>query len=350
MLECLLPCGPTPTRTAKGIDVSTSRRDLLKAALATAAAGWSFRSWASPGNWPGDYDRVVLLSDTHISKSWDDTESHLESAVEFIRELPIEFGRLATSLVAVVGDASRAHGLNADYEMLQAITKPIRQDPPPVFRVLPGVTDHRGNLDDRFLTFTPHDLWRGIEHLGLASCDWYLLDSLRRTGERVGEIGPEQLARLDKMLAEEPDRPACVVLHHPPLPPPADGAAEALRGSEEAKAGRGDAPATRRWPRADAEHGPPSALPLADGPALMELLLGHTRVKAVFHGGLHAWGHREVDGLHVVSLPATSYVFDPDEALGFVIVEPGPDLIEVTRYGFVLQKPEKLETVRLVWR
>ena len=54
-----------------------------------------------------------------------------------------------------------------------------------------------------------------------------------------------------------------------------------------------------------------------------------TQVKAVFFGHTHVWNVREIDGIHMINLPAVGYRFLPKQPLGWVVFRPEPDGAEI---------------------
>jgi 3',5'-cyclic AMP phosphodiesterase CpdA len=116
-------------------------------------------------------------------------------------------------LIVITGDLTD-HGTPDEYAALREI---LRGYPLPVFLAA-------GNHDD------PAALrgeFAGTPQLAGGDATYYTVDA---GGARLivldswipqspgGRLGDEQLAWLDKTLAQEPDRPTLVALHHPPLP------------------------------------------------------------------------------------------------------------------------------------
>jgi 3',5'-cyclic AMP phosphodiesterase CpdA len=113
-------------------------------------------------------------------------------------------------------------------------------------------------------------------------CDWYLLDSLDVTNKTPGTLGAEQLDWLERSLKAAPERPALVMVHHNPQPP-----------------------------------GFGRVLGLTDTEPFLALLLEHRQVKALFFGHTHVASTREIEGLHLVNLPACAYRFSADQPTGW---------------------------------
>lgn len=98
-----------------------------------------------------------------------------------------------------------------------------------------------------------------------------MLDSLV-PGKPYGLLGPDQLAWLDRTLAQRPDVPALVCLHHPPI-----------------------------------AHGTPylDAMRLADGPELAEVVARHPQVARVLSGHVHRSTAALFAGTLAFSAPST---------------------------------------------
>lgn len=93
-----------------------------------------------------------------------------------------------------------------------------------------------------------------------------------------GTLGEEQRAWLAKALDDHPDKPALIVTHHNPR----------LGG--------------------DPVHFPGG---LTDSEELWKLLVPRKQVKAYIHGHIHDRTYAKHEGIHILNMPATSYVADP---------------------------------------
>ena len=152
----------------------------------------------------------VQLSDPHIVEPgrWCngavDTATHLREAVAFV-------GRLhpAPDLVLLTGDLTN-DGTPAQVEHLAELLDPLV---PPV-RLLPGNHDDPVALHERF----GDQPWRDGRMDGVVEGPVRVvtLDSTI-PGEPGGTLHPDQLAWLEATLADAPDRPTLLALHHPPF-------------------------------------------------------------------------------------------------------------------------------------
>lgn len=121
--------------------------------------------------------------------------------------------------------------------------------------VIPGNHDDRAGFRAAFVGFTgveqhPDYVQYTIDDLPVRLI---MLDSVV-PGAHYGELGGDRLGWLDATLAEQPDRPTVIVLHHPPIRcglPPAD------------------------------------RIMLRDGPALAEVVARHKQVERILCGHHH---------------------------------------------------------------
>ena len=279
-----------------------SRRRLLgvgaAAALGAAAPGRGARASAVRR---AAADRVCLLSDPHVAAApgrrllGASLTPNLERAVGRVLRGP------RPDAVVIAGDCAVDHGKPGDYRQLARLLDPLRRAGLAP-HLTPGNHDDRTALAAAFPGATrdaPGDA-PGGRRLRLPRSDWYLLDSLRETDETPGELGEAQLNWLAAGLDANPDRPAVLVVHHPP-------------GTRRDPGGRG--------------------VGLDDGRRLLGLLASRPQAKALFHGHLHRMTRWTHGGLHVVGLPATSYAFRPLVFRGHVGVEVGLNHLVVERFA-----------------
>jgi 3',5'-cyclic AMP phosphodiesterase CpdA len=253
-----------------------SRRSFLQGTLAAGAGVMLTGAAGSPQSGKADPHRFALLSDTHIPKSAD-VAAHGVNMTENLRQVVAELLALETQPAATLisGDCAYLHGLPEDYANLLTLIKPLREAGQPLHLVL-GNHDHR----ERILKALPAGDApqsplpdRRVEVIESPRANWFLLDSLMTTNRTPGMLGEQQLGWLADELDRRDDRPALVVVHHNPD--------------------------TREKPSG-----------LTDTAALMDVVAPRQHVQAVIFGHTHAWSHVvRNDGLHLVNLPPTGYVF-----------------------------------------
>lgn len=157
---------------------------------------------------------IAQITDFHVNatgkwiKGVHDPVANLERCVQQLHGLP-----RTPDLVLATGDLVDA-GEEAEYGLVKEILNELRV---PLF-LIPGNHDARGPLRAVF------DEHRYLPPLGemphYVIEDWPLrligLDTLR-PGDNGGELGPAGRDWLSRCLAQAPERPTLVFMHHPPF-------------------------------------------------------------------------------------------------------------------------------------
>lgn len=214
---------------------------------------------------------LAQLSDLHIGATTEgvDPLARLETVVEAVRGLPN-----CVDAVLVSGDLSD-DGSEESYRLARPL---LDRFDCPVY-VLPGNHDNRARLRATFglpgVGDQPIDYTAEVGELRLV-----LLDS-NVPGQDPGRFGPRDLAWLDEMLGEEPERPTLLAVHHTPL-------ATGLPG----------------W---DAINLDPS-----EREALAGVVACHPQLRAIVGGHLHRIAAGSLAGCPVLSAPSTYLQALPD--------------------------------------
>jgi 3',5'-cyclic AMP phosphodiesterase CpdA len=240
-----------------------------------------------PGAWPVI---VAQISDLHIKRHGKlaygvvDTAAALERSVAALNRLNPQ-----PDLVLATGDLVD-EGSEEEYGRLRDILSPLRM---PVF-ALPGNHDERGALRQAFPTLA------GDGFVQYTIEDWPVRIVVADTvipGETGGTLCRERLAWLDARLAEQPDRPTIVALHHPPI--------------------RTGLPLMDR-------------LGMDDAAPLDALLRRHGQVERVVAGHVHRPIQARFGGTVVSICPSTAHQLNlelrPDATPGFVLEPAGYQL------------------------
>jgi Icc protein len=231
---------------------------------------------------------LVQLSDCHVGADWGDGDAvlRLAAAVDAV-------GALQTSPAAVLlsGDVVD-HGAAAEYEQARDLLAPLAAP----LHVLPGNHDDRAELRRCFGLPGAGD--EPVQYaVDLGPLRLVVADT-QRPGDERGELDAARLSWLDSTLAEAPDMPTLLALHHPPI--------------------------TTGVPAFD-EVG----LPAPDRHAFAEIVAAHPQVLRILAGHLHCAVAGDVAGRTVLAAPST-YVqarLDPgteeivlsDEPRGFAV-------------------------------
>lgn len=304
------------------------RREALRLMLGTAAGlslGLPALAGASAlprletgGHNAREPDRLALLSDPHIhgradKRFWGaDLSGNLTEAIGRVLDGP------RPTAVLINGDCALNDGGVEAYAQFHRTLHPLRDAGLPMHCTL-GNHDDREHFYDVFAEAFPQAgmaLRKCMDVVHTPRADWYLLDSLRKTDETPGELGQLQLIWLQEQLDAQPTRAAVIVVHHPP---------------EENPDGRG-------------------GVGLDDSEKLMRMLRPRRQVKALIHGHLHRFEFRRDGDLPVVGLPATSYVLNPGQAVGYVDATLDDRELRLSLRCIAGRRKREGETMRLALR
>lgn len=213
---------------------------------------------------------IAQLSDPHVTVPGQrayglvDTHAALERAVAHVLDL-----QPRPDVVLLTGDLVYAERTE-EYAALRAALAPL---PMPLYAI-PGNHDDRAGVrsafgPDGYLPAAGAFLHYVVESLPLRLI---ALDT-QRTGHIGGELCGRRLAWLSARLAEAPQRPTLLMMHHPPMP--------------------SGMPTDR--------HGFPGA------EALGALLEGHRQVQRIVCGHLHRTVHAQWHDVPVTVCPATAH-------------------------------------------
>jgi len=232
--------------------------------------------------------------------------------------------------VIVNGDVAYHEGLPADYATALAAMKPLREAGLPVHWAL-GNHDDRTNIakaaepDD---TLVPELADHRVMVLPTPRANIFVMDTLYETNQAPGRLGPEQLTWLSAALDRHTDLPAIVFVHHNPFLP---------------------------TPAAVAQASAPNAKPLVntgllDTQELLKVLLPRKDVKACIYGHTHRYNHRDIEGLHLVNLPATGYLFAKGPPLGWMDMLVGIAGARLQLHCLDPKHPLQNDVLDLKWR
>lgn len=298
-----------------------NRRRLLRGALAAAAAATLPRSLFAADRNPHS---IALLADTHIHS--DPTKVHggvtlTANLKQTVRELLAHASDASSAIV--LGDCAFGDGRLGDYMQFAKVIEPLRTAGWPLHLAL-------GNHDDREVFLNaglspraepasePMQVAHKLVHvLPGERANWFILDSLMKVNVVTGELGNEQIAWLGNKLDQHRDKPAIIGVHHPPqfdLRP-------------------GETPGG-----------------IKDTAEFFDCLRARSHVKAVVFGHTHRWGIGERDGIHLINLPPTAYVFEPGRPNGWVEMKLAIDGAVFTLHTLDAKHPANGEEKRLTWR
>jgi len=304
-----------------------TRREFLSRS-AGAGAVLVLSGWAGGEADPkrkADPNRFALLSDTHVAA---DPKAVLRrvNMTDHFRKAAEEAAALKVRPAAAIfgGDLALLKGLPSDYRQFAPILKRLTDAGLAVHLAL-GNHDHRKNFHT---VLAEHKAAKAVlagRHVSVVESprvNWFLLDSLEATNVTPGRLGAEQLAWLAKALDARKDKPAIVLAHHDPHKPPPPQPGKPKRKMNG----------------------------LRDVDALFELLAPRRHVKAYVYGHRHRWWHGKHDGLHLVDIPAVSYVFGKGQPSGWLLADARPDGMDLELRCIDTKHKAHGQKVRLDWR
>lgn len=302
-----------------------SRRRFLAGTLA-AGAGLLVprRLWAEqPAT---DPNRFALLADIHISAQRNREARGINLVDHFVRVRDeVLTLRPRPAAVIVAGDCAFNDGQAGDYAVVRELTEPLRQAGLTPWLMM-GNHDRREKLWQAFPELKSRDQGlRPDKHVLLIEsphANWFLLDSMDGAGAVAGRMGEAQLQWLAKALDARPDKPALIVAHHYP---------------ETNKPGAGG-------PK------PAKSSALLDTEAFFQVIAPRKQVKAYIFGHSHRWVTGTLQGLHMVNLPTTAYVFDKKQPSGWIDAQVRPDGIALRLNALDHEHPEHGKKLDLAWR
>ena len=214
----------------------------------------------------------------------------------------------------MAGDTAFREGLSGDYAVLLDLAKPIRTAGMPLHLAL-GNHDQRDNFRKAIARAEPKQersplADKCVAVLETPRVNWFLLDSLDKTNVTAGLLGKAQLEWLARALDARASKPAIVLAHHYLF----------LPGG------------------------------LEDSDALLDVLVPRRQVKAYVFGHSHAWKHTTWQGIHLLNLPAVSWVFDNSQPHGWVDLTLTTSGATVVLHALDKKHPKNGERLDLKWR
>ena len=223
--------------------------------------------------------RMALLSDIHIAADPNDSYRGFYPTQNLRRVLQqVSESHFDTMLIN--GDLARLEGRPADYSAIASHLEPVVEKLPLLITL--------GNHDDRKSARNGITGFRGavqpvekklVMTFDTGAVNLILLDSLMATNVAAGQLGHSQREWL-KQEVHSLTKPTVIFVHHN-LDPNDDNA-------------------------------------LVDAKALLDIVRPASSIKAIVFGHTHAWNHTQMDGIHLVNVPAVAYNFEDAEPIGWV--------------------------------
>ncbi len=304
-----------------------TRRELLAQSL-SASAGLAALSLlpgsllAEEAGKKRDTANWLLWSDPHIDRNRmrDNRGTGFYMYKNFITATKevIEKKKNAAGIF-INGDCANQYGLVPDYKVLAELLEPLSKAGFPIHMTM-GNHDSRGRflkvLKEQLPNTNPR-VGRRVGVVEAKDANWFLLDTLKTLNGTPGAMGKKQLAWLQEELDKRKEKPAIIMLHHNPK-----------TGKDKKFDGWG----------------------LIDTEDLFEAVKPRKHVKAMIFGHTHHWGLDQVDGIHLINLPALGRIFQKDEPLGWVDATLRPDGMTVELRALDTEHKAHGEKHDLKWR
>jgi len=255
--------------------------------------------------------RWALLSDTHIPADPAD-EYRGFKPFENMKKVVAEVAAAKPQGALICGDVARLKGLAGDYANVKTLIEPLTATMP-VALVL-------GNHDDRqncLAVFgesqkgTQPVKQKHVMVVESTAARFIVLDSNVAPNSTPGFLGKAQRTWLSEFLQSASDLPTVVFVHH--TLDDGDGS-------------------------------------LMDAPRLFDVVKDQKKVKAIVFGHSHHYGYEQMQGIHLINLPATGYNFNDTEPVGWVdtVVTKAGGSFTLRAFGGNRQRDGKVVT--LPWR
>jgi 3',5'-cyclic AMP phosphodiesterase CpdA len=157
---------------------------------------------------------IAQISDPHISLGDDPADSRdnatlqLQRAVDHLMQLPAP-----PDVVVITGDCVNG-GSMPEYQRFRALLQPLTM---PVY-VIPGNHDDRVQLQALFGPQGSAPLAGFVQYVVDTGPVRLVALDTNVPGKGEGYLCAERLAWLEQRLAEAPERPTLIFMHHPPFP------------------------------------------------------------------------------------------------------------------------------------
>lgn len=283
-----------------------SRRQFMQTVIGGAAA-YS----VMPSNAAGETSKWVWMSDTHIPQNKPDGYRGFDPQDNLTKAVPQILSAKPDGVV-ISGDLARLEGFEGDYAMLKQIAKPML-DELPVGMAL-GNHDDRANFTKSMQAYIKNE--QSVQNKHVTSVEtpaarFIVLDSLLYVNKVAGLLGKNQRAWLESYLQTIDDKPVVLFVHH--------------------------------------------TLDDGDGSLLdSDWLISHVakvpKVKAIVYGHSHVYAFEEVDGLHLINIPAMGYNFSDADPIGWILAELRGDGVDLTLNAIGGDTSGHGKTTSIQWR
>ncbi len=293
-----------------GPESMLDRRQFLKTTIAIASGLTAFGSsrtaiarTSEPAHW-------AFLSDTHIAADPDQKYRGF-CPYQNLSEIRNQILVSPPEGLVVTGDLARLKGHEADYKNFRELVAPLAQERP--VHLATGNHDDRENFLHAFQK-SYHPAWvvngKHMLTVNAGPVKLIVLDSLLFVDLPWGRLGRGQRNWLRTYLNACDEIPVVLMLHHPVI------GKDAL------------------W----------------DAEAFLEIVRPMAKVKAIVYGHSHRFGYSQIDGIHLINIPATGYNSENGQPVGWVDARLGVNEGIFTLHALEGNTRLDGDTTRLRWR
>jgi 3',5'-cyclic-AMP phosphodiesterase len=217
---------------------------------------------------------IAQISDSHIragatAQPGDQSAVHLQQAIQHLAQLPAP-----PDVVLITGDCAD-NGSAAEYQRFRELLRPLTM---PVY-VIPGNHDDRANLLASVGTQGAAPMDGFVQYVVDAAPLRLIALDTNVPGHGGGYLCGDRLGWLEQRLAEAPDQPTILFMHHPPFP-------------------TGLAPFDQ--------------IGLENADALGAIVARHPQIERIVAGHVHSSMQRRFHGTIAMTCPSTAYQLLPD--------------------------------------
>ena len=255
--------------------------------------------------------RIALLSDTHIPADVQNNYRGFYPYQNLLKVVP-DVASCSPDAVVITGDLARLTGELGDYANLKSLLDPLVEKTP-VFMGL-GNHDNRENFLKTFERTSGQKRPVSGKHVVVINkgpVRLIVLDSLLYTDKVQGLLGKAQRQWLENYLRESDNTPTILCFHHT----------------------LGDA---------DGD--------LLDVLRLFDMIEPIQKVKAIVYGHSHVYAFSQLEGIHLINLPAVGYNFNDKGPVGWVETQLTSQGGDFTLHAVAGNTDADGRTTKLTWR
>lgn len=293
--------------------MSMDRRSFIKTSVGAVGALFALGPVDSFGSDAGAQKaaRFALLSDTHVPADVQNNYRGFYPHQNLLKVVP-DVASCSPDAVVITGDLARLTGELGDYANLKNLLSPLAEKTP----VFMGLGNH-DNRENFLKTFEqpagqkPAVSGKHVVVVNKGPVRLIILDSLLYTDKVPGLLGKAQRQWLENYFRESDNTPTILCFHH------------------SLEDGDGD---------------------LLDVLRLFSMIEPIRKVKAIVYGHSHVYAFSQLEGIHLINLPAVGYNFNDREPVGWVEAQLTSQGGDFTLHATAGNTDADGRTTKLTWR